>query len=116
MPEHKKHVFRPLPALAALTVCLVLILSACGAARYKIDMDGLDFMYEGVKNRGYRPGEEVTVYFPLVATDTDYFFYLDGDPVNFHYDERKGFVIQFIMPEHDVLLECTSVNSMIYVP
>ena len=49
----------------------------------------------------------------MMATDTDYRFYLDYEPVNFTYDERKGFVIEFTMPEHDVTLDFSSVNSML---
>jgi hypothetical protein len=55
------------------------------------------------------------LYFELIATDTDYSFYLDGERINYKYDDRKGFVITFVMPEHNVKLECESHNSMEYI-
>jgi hypothetical protein len=55
----------------------------------------------------------VTLYFDLVATDTDYSFLLDGEPIHYTYDDQKGFVIQFTMPDHDVKLEYDSRNSML---
>jgi len=102
--------------LALLVIGIALCLGGCSSAnRYKVDLDGADFCYEGVK-KSYRAGEEVTLYYTLIATDTDYSFALDGEPINFEYDDRKGFVIQFTMPEHDVTLTCNSQNSMTYIP
>lgn len=102
--------------LALLVIGIALCLGGCSSAnRYKVDLDGADFCYEGVK-KSYRAGEEVTLYYTLIATDTDYSFALDGESINFDYDDRKGFVIQFTMPEHDVTLTCNSQSSMTYVP
>ena len=58
----------------------------------------------------------MVLYYDLIATDTDYSFYLDGEPLNVGYDHGKGFEIRFVMPEHDVKLECRSKNTMIYEP
>lgn len=105
---------------AAILLLLALGISLClmGCSkgnRYKVDLGGSDFCYEGVKE-SYRAGEEVTLYFTLIATDTDYSFYLDGEPIDFDYDDKKGFIIRFTMPNHDVKLEYNSKNSMVYVP
>ena len=86
----------------------------CGEKRYKIDYDGRDW-YEGAKD-SYKAGEKVTLYYGMIATDTDYSFYLDGERINTGYDEERGFVIEFTMPDHDVALRCESRNSMVYVP
>ena len=95
---------------------IVLCLPGCSkTTRYKVDLGDSSFCYEGVKS-SYRAGEEVTLYFTLIATDTNYSFYLDGEPINYDYDDRKGFVIRFTMPDHDVKLEYQTVNSMVYVP
>ncbi|MBE6685898.1 MAG: hypothetical protein E7591_01550 [Ruminococcaceae bacterium] len=53
----------------------------------------------------------------MVATDTDYTFYLDGERINSSgYSDFKGYTIEFTMPDHDVELTCESKNSMEYVP
>ncbi len=101
--------------LTGLCVCLLLGLCACGGPRYKVDYGGRMDSYTGAK-ASYRPGQTVVLYYEFIATDTDYSFYLDGKPLRYTYDESKGFRIEFTMPEHDVKLECRSVNSMDYDP
>ncbi len=64
----------------------------------------------------YPAGESVMIYYDLIATDTDYTFLLDGEPLNYGFDESKGFVISFIMPAHPVKLECRTRNSMMFDP
>ncbi len=85
------------------------------AGKFKLDYNGHKEWYENAEDF-YAPGETVTVYFDLIATDTDYRFYLDEDPVNFGYEEGKGFVISFEMPDHDATLWVNTRNSMEYVP
>ncbi len=94
---------------------LMLGLFGCGAKTYGVDYDGEKDFYTGAKDR-YKAGEEVTLYYYMIATDTDYSFWLDGERINTGYEEDKGFVITFTMPEHDVKLVCESRNSMVYVP
>ena len=93
--------------------CLLLAgLTGCGGGnRYQVDYGGQKDCYTNAKD-SYRAGTTVTLYFDLVATDTDYSFLLDGESIKYTYDDKKGFVIQFTMPDHDVKLECNSVNSM----
>ena len=86
--------------------------SGCKADKYKVDYCGSKGCYSNAKD-SYKAGSRVTLYFELIATDTDYSFTLDGGPVDWSFDNEKGFVIQFIMPEHDVKLECHSRNSML---
>jgi len=102
-----------LVVLAMIT--MVCSLTGCFGKQYRVDYCGQKELYEGAKD-SYGAGQEVTLYFPLVATDTDYRFYLDGESIDFDYDQSKGFIIRFVMPEHDVVLECESENSMIYEP
>lgn len=85
--------------------------AGCIAKRYKVDYCGQKTCYSNAKD-SYKAGSKVTLYFELIATDTDYNFTLDGNPVNWSYDNEKGFVIEFTMPEHDVKLECHTKNSM----
>ena len=90
-------------------------LSGCTEKKYNVDYCGSKSDYENAKD-AYRAGEKVKLYYSMIATDTDYSFYLDGEPLNYDYDDKKGFIITFTMPEHDVKLECRSVNSMLYQP
>ena len=89
--------------------------TGCFGTRYKVDYNGQKDCYQGAKE-SYRAGQKVVLYYDLIATDTDYSFYLDGEPLNYGYDHEKGFEITFVMPEHDVKLECRSKNSMVYEP
>jgi rhodanese-related sulfurtransferase len=82
---------------------------------FLIDYSGQKALYENARDY-YAAGETVTLCYPMIATDTDYQFLLDGESVNFGYDDEKGFIITFSMPEKDVLLECVSRNSMIMLP
>lgn len=103
-------------AILLLLGCFPFFFSGCGAQKYNVDYCGSKGCYSNAKD-SYKAGTKVTLYFELIATDTDYSFTLDGEPVGWSYDEKKGFVIEFTMPEHDVKLECHSKNSMLgYVP
>ena len=64
----------------------------------------------------YPAGASVVIYYDRIATDTNYAFLLDGEPLNCDFDESKGFVISFFMPAHEVKLECEMKNSMMYNP
>ena len=97
---------------AVLLLTAILSLAGCGAPKYQVDYDGCEGFYTNAKP-AYRAGKEVELVFNLIATDTDYAFYLDGEPVDWTYDPDRGFVITFIMPEHDVKLTFTMVNSML---
>jgi hypothetical protein len=109
----KKHMGVGLFVLVLLGCLLLVGLTGCsGGERYQVDYCGSKDCYSNAKD-SYRAGTEVTLYFDLVATDTDYSFLLDGEPIHYTYDDQKGFVIQFTMPDHDVKLEYDSRNSML---
>lgn len=116
--------------LSLILLSVVLVLSGCGksvseqpepviedqqddSAEYQLV---LDYGFES-KKTSYVEGDNVKVYFSIIATDTDYTFYTDSDDVELKqdYDDKKGYVITFIMPDHDVALHVDSVNSMEYV-
>lgn len=84
------------------------------AVKYKVNYDNKSW-YENAQDT-YAAGEQVELYYPIIATDTDYSFTLDDGPLKYDYDEQKGFIIRFTMPEHDVSLKCISKNSMVYEP
>ena len=45
--------------------------------KFKVDYCGEKFAYKNAKDE-YRAGEKVTVYYWMIATDTDYSFWLEG--------------------------------------
>ena len=96
-------------------VLLMLSLFGCGKIRYNIDFDGYGFKSE---KTSYGEGEEVTVIYDMIATDTDYSFYTDSDDVKLKqdYDNDHGYIFTFTMPAHDVKLSVRSRNSMEYIP
>jgi hypothetical protein len=95
-----------------LLVALAVLFEKIAAPRYKVICDGF---FEGVR-RSYPEGAQVCIWFSLIATDTDYRFTVDGEPAPLRYDEQKGYVIEFTMPDHDVTVEVDSHNSMVYEP
>lgn len=101
-------------ALILIGGCAMLGFYGCGKKKYKVDYSGDREFYHGAKD-SYAAGEQVTLYYDLIATDTDYTFYLDGEYLNVGYENDKGFIISFTMPEHDVTLSLTQRNSMEYV-
>ncbi|MBR2801578.1 MAG: hypothetical protein IKE21_03135 [Erysipelotrichaceae bacterium] len=99
-----------------ISLCAVLFLSLFGCAKkYRVDYDGRKERYKGAED-SYPAGRKVTLYYDLIAADTDYAFYLDGERLNHGYGSAKGFVISFTMPEHDVKLTCETHNTMVYAP
>jgi hypothetical protein len=105
-----------LPLIIILTGGIMMFgFSGCGARKYAVDYGAQKDSFTGAKDR-YREGEKVRLYFPYIATDTDYSFFLDGEELNPGYDESKGFIIEFTMPARDVTLSWKSQNSMEYIP
>ncbi len=98
-----------------LGVTVMSLFSGCFREKYAVDYNGEKNSYKNARDY-YRAGDKVTLYYDLIATDTDYSFYLDDERINYSYDEKKGFIISFIMPDHDVSLRSESRNSMIYTP
>lgn len=102
--------------IVILAISLVIIFCGCKSKpKYKLDLCGEDFFYEGVKD-SYKEGEKVEINYKFIATDTDYTFYVDGVRFNPDYSDEKGFIFRFIMPDHDVKIICESRNTMLYVP
>lgn len=79
--------------------------------KFAIDYCGQKHLYKHAKSR-YRADQEVTIYYPHLMTDTDYYFYLDDERLNVSYDNKKGIIINFIMPKHNVKLYMTSNNNI----
>ncbi len=93
----------------------IMGLFGCGAQKYKVNFDDGDF---DIEKKSYAAGEVVTAYFPYVATDTDYRFYIkpDDTKLEISYDGQHGYILSFTMPDHDVSLSYDSKNTMEYDP
>jgi hypothetical protein len=57
----------------------------------------------------------VTLCYYAIATDTDYRFWVDGADCETGYG-KNGYEIRFTMPEHEVTVNVSSRNSMLYEP
>ncbi|MBR0113074.1 MAG: protease inhibitor I42 family protein [Clostridia bacterium] len=113
-----KSVKKTVSLILALIIGGLMFLTFPGcfsAEKYSVDYNGMKESYKGAKD-SYREGAHVKIYYDIIATDTDYSFFLDGERINYTYDDNKGFVIEFTMPAHDVKLTMTSENSMEYRP
>ena len=94
---------------------VIMSFFGCGRKKYNVDYKGQKASFENAKD-SYRAGDTVTVYYNFIATDTDYAFYLDSERLNTGYDSKKGFIISFEMPDHDVTLTVEHRNSMVAEP
>ena len=95
-------------------VVIIMSLFGCGKTKYNLIFDG-GFQS---KKTSYAEGEQVTVIYDIIATDTDYSFYTDSEDVDLkqEYDDSQGYVFTFTMPAHDVKLFVKSRNTMEYDP
>ncbi len=82
-----------------------------GKKKYELHLD--DFGFKSAKKK-YAAGKKVTVYYDLIATDTDYRFYSDDVELKQGYESGQGYVFTFTMPEHDVTIHVESRNTMVY--
>ena len=66
----------------------------------------------------YSPGEEVTMVYGrrYIGTDTSYYFSSEDVEFSQDFDQGIGYVIKFIMPEHDVEIKVTTKNTMTFDP
>ena len=110
--------------LLAALCCMLICMVACGKTtdseetttkKYNVDYCGGKDMFQNAKS-AYREGKKVTLYFDEIATDTSYTFYVDGETVSPLYEEGKGFVIEFTMPDHDITIDYDMRNDMEYDP
>ena len=105
---------------------MALTIAAGGAgdkkpATYRIDYDGKKYWYCAEAKNGERTdppeqakaGEMVVIYYPMIATDTDYSFSVDGTYFQPDYQREKGFIFRFVMPDHDIIIHCNERNTML---
>ena len=78
---------------------------------YKVDYHGQMNLFDGAKEK-YEEGTEVELSYSLIATDTNYSFYVDGQKVCAEWSGPKGYIIRFTMPAHDIEVYCVETNSM----
>ena len=80
--------------------------------RYKVDYSGGKLCWKNARD-SYRAGQTVVLYYHMIATDTNYRFFVDGAPVQPGFEEGRGFVIKFKMPPHGVRIVCEEKNTML---
>ena len=102
--------------IVTAVIVIAIFITGCGKRSYKVDYCGAKDFYANAKDT-YKSGEEVELIFDLVATDTDYTFYLDGKSEDLDVQGTgNGVVIRFTMPDHDIKLDYSEKNSMEYLP
>ncbi|MBO4538599.1 MAG: hypothetical protein IKX74_04860 [Erysipelotrichaceae bacterium] len=91
-------------ALALLmTAAALLGLLGC-ANRHKIIVSNKK-EWSKIKS-SYQEGENVVLYYQVVATDSDLSIVVDGQPAKYEFISGYGFRIEFAMPDHDVEIKC----------
>lgn len=88
-----------------------MFLFGCGI-KYNVDYRGQKNSFRGAMD-SYKEGTQVELVYDLIATDTDYSFYVDGKAVNPAW-EKEAYVIRFTMPDHDIEVYCEKHNSMAF--
>ena len=78
---------------------------------YNVDYSGAKPLYKGAKD-SCRGGSTVRVFFDFIAADTTYKFFVDGQELSPDRSSEHGFIICFVMPDHDVKLTRLQNNSM----
>ncbi|MDO4961677.1 MAG: hypothetical protein Q4E57_07490 [Eubacteriales bacterium] len=98
--------------IVVLILGVIAMLFGFGKRKYTVHLDG-GFKSSSIRTR-YAAGEEVTVYYDVIATDTDYYFSSDQVELKQSYDDEHGYVFTFIMPAQDVTFNVETRNSMMY--
>ena len=80
------------------------------APKYKVHYNKNKSCFSNAKD-SYRAGEQVTLIYPFIATDTDYSFSVDGADYKLNYTDR-GYELSFVMPDHEVIVNVSWRNSM----
>ena len=106
---------KKITAILFFGVIIVFGFSGCFGTKYKVDYCGSKESFRGAKD-AYRVGQEVTLRYEHIATDTDYTFYVDEKRVNPDYSEKNGFTIAFTMPAHDITVRVEARNTMLPEP
>lgn len=111
-PHGRRLHFRIIAGLSILLGGIMMFsFFGCGKASHTVDYCGQKDAYPDARDT-YKAGEKVRLTFPGIATDTDYSFYLDGRQLSPDYEQGKGFVLRFTMPDRDVRLEYRAAGSM----
>ena len=90
-------------------------LFGCGKEKYSVNFDNeyTKECFDGLKD-SYSEGSKVKLCYgkEYIGTDSDYSFYLDDERLSVDYSEKKGYIITFKMPDHDVTLKVKHSSSM----
>ena len=64
----------------------------------------------------YAPGDSVEVIYRGIMSDTNYTFYVTVKDFDVKLDDRSFYRITFIMPDHDVEINCKAQEMRVYNP
>ncbi len=107
--NRRSRLFLVLMAFLLFVLTGSFLFSSC-QKRYKVDYCGRKASFKNARN-SYPAGAKVRLVYYMIATDTDYYFYLDDESLNYRF-ESEGIIIEFTMPDHDVTLSIDHKNSM----
>lgn len=89
-------------SLLVLLLAAGILLGLFGCSKkYHIVCDGDKKDWLGIKS-SYKEGEQVVIWYQVMATDADLTIVVDGEVVSYTYEGGKGFRVEFTMPAHDV--------------
>ena len=108
------------PELLDITNKLFSALISCNNADIRIRRDDLGqriILGKGFKSKRseYEEGEHVEVVYPYILSDVNYSFHADVEKVQVSYEGHTA-VLQFVMPNHDVSVDCTKEYAMFRDP
>ena len=77
--------------------------------KYHVEYNGKKDLFKYAEDF-YEEGSSVRLIYDLIATDTNYSFYVNEEKPHVVY-ENYAFVIEFVMPDHDVEIRIEKDNT-----
>ena len=93
-----------------LILLIGVSLFGCGPKRYNVDYG--EYFQSFVKaKKSYPAGEVVKLYFKDYSDGDGFTFIVDGEKINPSFNEEKGYIVMFTMPEHDISVRVNKFND-----
>ena len=89
-------------------------LSGCFGKKYNVDYNGNKELFPGAKD-AYRAGESVKLNYKSIVSESNNSFFLNGKTIKADFEEGKGYVIAFTMPENDIVINVDAQNSTVVI-
>lgn len=98
-------------SIVFLWIGVVMMSFFAGCSLKKHTVSGDSALFTGLGQ--YRRGARVEVVLEAWASDTDYAFFVDGQPADVSFEYDRGYIVSFTMPDHDVAVTHTTRNEMV---